>query len=81
MTTKFETKEEALKMAILYAGSEETVEELTHLGSGSISQWGTIIPVDLFEMNGKKGKCRVGVEIFRDGYALWLITDAISRRV
>ena len=67
MTTKFRTRDEALQQAIQYAGSTQNVSELTELGKGAMSQWGTTFPVDLFEIDGQQGKCRVGIEKFRDG--------------
>ena len=81
MTTKFRSKEETLKMGIYYAGSKQTVSDLTNLGVEVMNQWGTAFTVETFGIKGEKGDCRIGIENFRDGYALWLITDVISKRV
>ncbi len=76
MTTKFDTKQNALDMGAYYAGVyskgrnvyEGVVPEKMSLGSPQNTE------IEVYKIKNAKGKevC-IGVRQFRDGYDLWLI--------
>ena len=83
MTTKFTSVEDALNMGIYYAGSKQSVDSLKKLEDRTMDQFGYTFNVEVFEVinvHGSPGY--LGVEKYRDGFALWLITpEGISQRV
>lgn len=77
MTSKFPTKEAALHMGIYYARGQNDLEpkDLKRVDDMTINQFGHTFSVEVYEVENSKGKKgQLGIENFRDAYALWLIT-------
>lgn len=77
MTTKFDTREAALNYGILCAQGEQDIrpEDLKRLEDTTMNQFGHTFPIELYEVKNSKGEIgHLGIENFRDGYALWLLT-------
>jgi len=50
-------------------------EELKRLADRTMNQLGHEFPIEIYEVENSEGKiAHLGVENFRDGFALWLIT-------
>jgi hypothetical protein len=73
MTSCYPSKNSALDMALCYAGSKQKHQDLTVKEVRVINQFGNLIDVEIYEIDGVNGKAEVGIENFRDGFALWLI--------
>lgn len=86
MTTTFSTKEAALQYGIHCARGKIDIEpgDLKRLEDKIMNQFGHEFPIEVYEVENDKGeKGHLGIEKFRDGFALWLITPGspFSRRV
>ena len=84
MTTTFPSKDAALQMGIYYARGKNDIrpKDLKQLEDITMDQFGHTFPVEVYEVENTKGeKGQLGIENFRDGYALWLISPGgMSRR-
>ena len=86
MTTTFPTKDAALSHGVSLLRDDKDIqpEELKRLADGSMNQLGYEFPIEIYEVENSKGAIiHLGIEDFRDGFALWLIVPdtPISLRV
>jgi hypothetical protein len=89
MTTRYDTKEQALETGLYYAGYKSQKEMDAELKKAKVGQltlgWPHSMPatdnhpaiekiLDVFYVNNINGiKVGLGVSKFRDGYDLWLV--------
>jgi len=84
MTTKFPTKEDALKFGLKYAGRESDLSLLTKVEGADITQFGEPLGADVYDLVNCKGQpCRIGTAPFRDGFDLWLmnVSGTLANRI
>lgn len=90
MTTRYDTKEEALEMGACYAGYSDANVQRRVLAEATVDTlilgWPHSRPatedcaaiekrLETYEISNSEGvKVRLGVSRFREGYDLWLIT-------
>lgn len=80
MTTRFGSREEALSRGLFYAGSKQKIEDLkiktTEKMTNPLDIEGKYAePVDIYEINGEKGKLEIGIAHSGNEWFLWLLAD------
>jgi len=80
MTTRFTSKESALNMGLFYTGSKQKIVELQVKRVEKIkhplddeNKW--VRDLEIFEVDGEKGKVEIGIEQNNNEFYLWLIGD------
>jgi hypothetical protein len=78
MTRRFESKESALGMGLFYAGSKQKISDLKVKSIEKIKH--PLAPkkepgrdLEIYEVDGEKGKVEIGVEQQDNEFYLWLI--------
>ncbi len=77
MTKTFPTKDAALSYGIFCARGYEYITpiKLKRLEDRIMKQFGHVFPIEVYEVENSEGNMtHLGVEKFRDGFALWLMT-------
>ena len=74
MTTKFLTKNKALKAGLKYAGLEPNLSLLKKVEKADITQFGESIHAEVYDLKNRNGDLiRIATSPYRDGFDLWLI--------
>jgi hypothetical protein len=78
MTTRFSSKEQALAMGLSYAGSKQKAKDLKvtrieKMKNPPFADDKDAFDVEIYEVEGEKGKIELGIEQCEGTFFLWLI--------
>lgn len=78
MTTRFSTKKQALGVGLFYAGSKQNVRDLKvarveKMKNPPFADDKDAFDVEIYEIEGAKGKVELGIQKCDNTFFLWLI--------